>query len=489
MILKLNKYQKEAINKALKEDLFLIHGPFGTGKTTVLVALILELIKKGKKLLVTADSNTAVDNIVERLSQFTDKIVRVGNITRVSGRAKSFYLDELVKNNKFFSKLQEVKEKVDYMLKKRDAFQKPIPSLKRGLSDNQILRLAFVGKGARGISAQLIHSMANWIKYNKEYEVLREEYNLILNQIINDILKEKQVILTTNSSSALEILENQIFDYLIHDEASQSTEPSSIIPLVKCKKAIFAGDHKQLPPTVICEENEKMKVSLFERLMLLNKPSYQLRIQYRMNETLMEFPNKMFYNNSLIADDSVKDIKLSDLNEKIKEENDLVVNDIPLVFIDTEGKEKEKIAFSKSKYNLFEVELVDFVIGKLINFVKEEQISVISPYKEQVYKLKEKLKDKNIEVNTIDGFQGRENEVIILSLVRSNENEEIGFLKDYRRLNVALTRAKRKLIIIGDKKTLETDKVYKELFKFIKKKEKSKVEFHKTKLIKASELL
>ena len=467
---KLNKFQKEAVKKALNEDLFLIHGPFGTGKTTVLVALILKLLKKGKKILVTADSNTAVDNLVERLSKYTDEILRVGNITKLSEEAMKFYLDEAIKGHSVYSKIEELREKMNYVLKKRDSYQKPTPSIRRGLTDNQILRLAFIGKSSRGIDAKTIQSMANWIKYNREYEGLKEEFNLIFNKVIKDVIESKKVILTTNSSSALDILQDLGFDYLIHDEASQSTEPSSIIPLIKCRKAIFAGDHKQLPPTVICEENEKMKTSLFERLILLNKPSYQLRIQYRMNETLMEFPNKTFYNNTLIADDSVKNIKLSDLNPKIKEVNDLVVNDKPIIFIDTEGESKESISFSKSKFNLLEIEIIQKITQKLIQFVESDKISIISPYKEQVLRLKEKIKE--IEVNTVDGFQGRENEVIILSLVRSNKREEIGFLKDYRRLNVAITRAKRKLIVIGDSKTLSTDKIYNKFLKFVKQKEK-----------------
>lgn len=447
--------------------MFLIHGPFGTGKTTVLVDIILKLIKKGKRILVTADSNNAVDNLLEKLINYTDQVVRIGNLSKVSEKASLFYLDNLIKTESIYEKIKEVKERMEKVLKKRDKYLKPKPSLKRGLSEKDILRLAFLGKGARGIDEKTIRSMANWIKYNKEYEELKEEYNLYLNHAIKKIINNSKVILTTNSSSALEIIEDLSFDYLIHDEASQSTEPSSIIPLVKCRKAIFAGDHKQLPPTVICEDNEELKLSLFERLMMLEKPNYQLRIQYRMNELLMEFPNKTFYNNTLIADDSVKNIVLSDLNPKIKELNDNVVNDIPLIFIDTLGEEHEKISFSKSKFNLLEIDIVEKIVKKLKKFVDKNQISVISPYKEQVIKLKEKV---DVEVSTIDGFQGRENEIIVFSLVRSNKNEEIGFLKDYRRLNVAITRAKRKLIIIGDSNTLISDKIYKKFIDFVKKK-------------------
>ncbi len=477
MVLDLNIYQKEAIQNALKNELFLIHGPFGTGKTTVLVYLILELIKKGKKILVTADSNAAVDNIVEKLSKYTQNFVRIGNPSKIMEKSDilKYSLEEVIKKEELFRKIKELKEKLDKLEKKRNKYLKPTPSLRRGLTNEQIFKYAFIGKSARGVSVEKIRSMANWLRIDKEYKLIKEEYNLYLNKLIEKVLEEKQVILTTNSSSALEILENKVFDYLIHDEASQSTEPSSLVPLIKAKKAIFAGDHKQLPPTVLSND-DNLKYSLFERLMDLKKPNYQLRIQYRMNETLMEFPNNLFYNNTLIADKSVKNIKLSDLlSENIKEnvEDNIFLNDTPLIFVDVDSK--EKISISKSKFNINELKAVKDCLKNFENVLNLNLVGLITPYKEQYSLFKKELKEfieKGLEVNTVDGFQGREKEVILLSLVRANEKGEIGFLKDYRRLNVAITRAKRKLIVFGNSETLENDNIYKKWLKFIKKKGK-----------------
>jgi len=475
--LKLNKYQKEAIQNALKNDLFLIHGPFGTGKTTVLVYLILELIKRGKKILVTADSNTAVDNIVEKLSKYTENFVRIGNPSKIMEKNNIFKysLEEIIKKEDLFKKVKELKEKLDKLEKKRSKYLKPTPSLRRGLTNEQIFKYAFIGRSARGISIEKIKSMANWLRIDKEYKLIKEEYDLYLKKLIEKVLEEKQVILTTNSSSALEILENKFFDYLIHDEASQSTEPSSLIPLIKAKKVVFAGDHKQLPPTVLSED-DNLKYSLFERLIDLKKPNYQLKIQYRMNEVLMEFPNKLFYNNTLIADESVKNIKLSDLlDEKIKKkvEDNPFLNDHPLIFVDVDSK--EKISISKSKFNLDELKAVKNCLKDFKNVLDLKLIGLITPYKEQYALFKKELKgfiEKGLEISTIDGFQGKEKDIILLSLVRANEKGEIGFLKDYRRLNVAITRAKRKLIVFGNSETLESDNIYRKWINFIKKKGK-----------------
>ncbi len=471
----LNFYQQEAIKKALKNKLFLIHGPFGTGKTTVLVYLILELIKRSKKILVTADSNAAVDNIVEKLSKYTQNFVRIGNPNRIMEKNSilKYSLEEIIKNEELFGKIRELKEKLNKLEKKKSKYLKPNPSLRRGLTNEQIFKYAFIGKSGRGVSVEKIKSMANWLKIDKEYTLIKKEYDLYLNKLIDKVLEEKQVILTTNSSSALEILENKIFDYLIHDEASQSTEPSSLIPLIKAKNVVFAGDHKQLPPTILSED-EKLKYSLFERLIDLKKPNYQLRIQYRMNETLMEFPNRMFYNNNLLADESVKNIKLSDLlKEEVKDtvEDNIFLNDVPLIFIDIESK--EKISISGSKFNLDELKVVKDCLKDFKNVLDLRMIGLITPYKEQYSLFKKELVrfiERGLDVNTVDGFQGKEKEIILLSLVRANERGEIGFLRDYRRLNVAITRAKRKLIVFGNSNTLENDSVYKKWLRFIRKK-------------------
>ncbi|RMD46991.1 MAG: IGHMBP2 family helicase, partial [Aquificota bacterium] len=240
-----------------------------------------------------------------------------------------------------------------------------------------------------------------------------------------------------------------------------------LMPLIKAKKAVFAGDHKQLPPTVLNPEAKELSFTMFERFIDIYPISvYMLKIQYRMNELIMRFSSDMFYNGELIADENVKNIRLSDLTGK--EGNSPITDNTPVIFIDTEGKFLEEVKKgSKSKYNPKEAHVVKKVIDKIESFgINPKDIGVITPYKDHEDYLKKIIHD--VEVKTVDGFQGREKEIIIISLVRSNPNEEIGFLDDLRRLNVALTRAKRKLIIIGDSKTLSSNRTYKKLIEYIK---------------------
>lgn len=313
--------------------------------------------------------------------------------------------------------------------------------------------------------------MAKWIELQNQIKNLIEEKKKIENQIVDEILKTADVVLATNSTAGNEFLENRTFEVLVLDEASQSTEPSALIPLIKAKKVIMAGDHKQLPPTVLHPDAKDLSYTMFERFIdLYPEASYMLRIQYRMNDLIKEFPSKEFYNGELISHDSVKDIKLSDI-AKQKSDNP-ALDDTPIVFIDTKGKFMEKTRRgSFSKYNPEEAKFVKNLVEELKKMgIPSEDIGVITPYKDHEDYLKQLIPD--VEVKTVDGFQGREKEVIIISLVRSNPQEEIGFLEDLRRLNVALTRAKRKLILVGDAKTLSSNEVYKRLIEFIKEKGK-----------------
>jgi len=256
------------------------------------------------------------------------------------------------------------------------------------------------------------------------------------------------------------------------DEAAQAMEPSSLIPLVKAKQAIFAGDHKQLPPTILSND-VRLKVSMFERFSKIYPDAmHTLEIQYRMNEKINNFPSCEFYECKVKTHKSVKDITIKDLG--IAEDGSFGKNE-PVVFFDTCGKfmEKKKNS-SPSRYNPKEAEFVVALVEKLLSAgAKEEHIGIITPYKDHEEYIKRIIENEkemeNVEVKSVDGFQGREKEIIILSLVRANEKEEIGFLNDIRRLNVAITRAKRKLIIIGDAKTLSINKTYQNLIEYIKK--------------------
>ena len=235
-----------------------------------------------------------------------------------------------------------------------------------------------------------------------------------------------------------------------------------MIPIAKAHRFILAGDHKQLPPTIISERAGELEKTLFEELIkMYSFKSQLLNVQYRMNRLLMEFPNKEFYNNSLKSDLSVDDITISDLLGSEHDEE-------ALLFIDTsdiENNNEKHLKDSKSIVNILESEIAVSIANDYLNAgVDEEDIGIISPYADQVKIIQDKTP---VEVKTVDGFQGREKEIIIISTVRSNENGNIGFLKDLRRLNVAITRAKRKLIIIGNKNTLKNNPTYSRLIEFV----------------------
>ncbi len=465
---KLNEFQKEAVKRTVcSYPLFLIHGPPGTGKTTTLVETIYQHVKRGEKVLATADSNTAVDNIIEGLLNYSINVVRIGHPARLRKDLLNVSLDYKVQEHRDYEKLRMITDKIQELREKQEYYLKPTAQRRRGLTYEEIVNYAQSGIKVRGIKVKKLKDMANWIQINRKIKKLAKERDKIERKILREVLKEAQVVCTTNSTAGGDFLKNQKFDTVFIDEASQATEPSCLIPMVKAKKAVLAGDHKQLPPTVLNPEAKDLSYTLFERFIDLYKEvSYTLRVQYRMNEKIKEFPSREFYNNLLISDESVKDIKLSDITGKTSENP--ILSDNPIVFIDTKGEFPEKIKKgSMSKYNPKEAKLVKEVVKELIDFgVKPEDIGIITPYKDHEEYLKTLVKD--VEIHTVDGFQGREKEVIIISLVRSNPEEEIGFLDDVRRLNVAITRAKRKLIIIGDVNTLGKHDIYRKLIEYIK---------------------
>jgi predicted DNA helicase len=465
----LNESQNEALKKCINSEVFLIHGPPGTGKTTTLA----EVIKKhiGKKILVTADSNVAVDNLMEKLVDFN--IVRIGHPAKIESKLMKFSLDVRIRRDKRYKEVEKIVKKIDdlkYLQDKR--CKKPTPGRRRGMSDEEILSLAKEGKGKRGVKAEWIKEMAEWLKIQKNINKLYEEKNKIVEEIMNDILDNAEIIFATNSGAGGEFLENKKFDIVFIDEAAQAMEPSTLIPLIKAKQAIFAGDHKQLPPTILSND-KRLMVSLFERFTALYENIYYtLGIQYRMNEKINNFSSCEFYECKVKTYEKIKNITIEDLGIK---DDEIYGGYIPIVFIDTIGKFLEKSkSGSFSKYNPFEAEYVKNLVEKLLqNGAKEEDIGVITPYKDHEEYIKKIMKNE-VEVKSVDGFQGREKEIIIVSLVRANENEEIGFLNDIRRLNVAITRPKRKLIVIGDAKTLRVNKTYKDLIEYVKKEGKYK---------------
>ena len=459
----LNSSQKKAIENALAcENFFLIHGPFGTGKTRTLVELISQETRQNHKVLATAESNAAVDNILERLMENKKlKLTRLVHPQRVSKHNISQTLAFKVENHKLNKKIKKIHKKIDNMIEKRRVHTKPTPQYRRGYGDYDILHMASKGKGGRGISSEKMKSMAKWIEINQEIGEAHDDIKRIESRMIKDIIDSSDVILATNSSAALEAIARVKFDVAIIDEASQATIPSVLIPIAKAHRFILAGDHKQLPPTIISDRAGELSKTLFEELIRTYPfKSQLLNIQYRMNSLLMKFPNQEFYNNGLESDESVDDITINDILNSSHEEE-------ALLFIDTSDVDREgetHLKDSKSIINNLEAETSASIAGDYINAgIDEDDIGIISPYADQVKIIQEMTP---VEVKTVDGFQGREKEIIIISTVRSNDDGNIGFLKDLRRLNVAITRAKRKLIIIGNTDTLKDNPTYERLIRF-----------------------
>ena len=459
----LNDSQKTAIENALScENFYLIHGPFGTGKTRTLVELISQETRQNHKVLATAESNAAVDNILERLMENKKlKLTRLGHPQRVSKHNITQTLAYKVENHKLNKKIKKIHQKINNLTEKRSVHTKPTPQYRRGMSDYDILYNASKGKSNRGVSAEKMKSMAQWIEYNQQIDELHDEIKRVENKMIRDIIETSDVILSTNSSAALESIARTKFDVVIIDEASQATIPSVLIPIAKAHRFILAGDHKQLPPTIISDKAHELEKTLFEELIKIYPFKSQiLNVQYRMNSLLMKFPNAEFYNNSLKSDSSVDDITINDIIKSNKKED-------ALLFVDTSQADVEgekHLKDSKSIINKLEADIaVELAADYLNDGLNEDEIGIISPYADQVKIIQDRTP---VEVKTVDGFQGREKEIIIISTVRSNNDGNIGFLRDLRRLNVAITRAKRKLIIIGNRNTLMHNPTYARLIEF-----------------------
>lgn len=427
----LNNTQKEAIKRSLNsQHFFLIHGPFGTGKTKTLVEIILQEAKLKKKILVSADSNAAVDNIAERLIDKNLNITRIGNDDKINSKIKKYSLTFKTKKHPYYQKIIENKNKLSELHEKLDKTR----------------------------------NMETWKVNQLKFEIKQkyQENQNIQNTIHKEILKKSQIILTTNTSAALEVLADCHFKVAIIDEASQTTIPSVLIPISKADKFILAGDPKQLPPTVT-SNNDELKETLFE-LLQNNFPQQQkmLNEQNRMNEKLMEFPNNEFYDGKLKCGEKSK-------NYFLDENQDPYYPKSPILFIDTsldKNNGEKQHDESTSLYNTLESEIASKIANRYIQNVPESQIGIITPYADQVNLIKNHV---SVNVDTVDGFQGNEKDVIIISMVRSNKSKDIKFVADPKRLNVTLTRARKKLIIIGNAKTLKREPIYRRLIEFCEK--------------------
>lgn len=478
---KLDPSQTRAVRRGLNTDsFFCIHGPPGTGKTTTLASLTEELVAEDKKVLATAASNTAVDNMVEFLTDKDLKVVRVGHPARITPFLRKVSLDYRVQDNPKYEKSRELREEAQELQNEQESYQFPSGRYRRGMSDIHIHQLAEKGSGSRGVSRKKIREMSRWLELQEEIDRLYERSKELEDEAIDEVIESSDVVCTTNSTAGSELMEDRAFDVTVIDEATQATEPSCLIPMNKSNRVVFAGDHKQLPPTVLAKEaREALQVTAFEKL--VDRAGDEIRemllTQFRMHEDIMEFSNKRFYRGNLKADTSVAQHTLVDLGvdpdsldtsvEPIKRSID---PEEPVVFLDTaekNGKERQRPG-SHSRENELEADLVARITSRLLKPLDPKEIGIISPYDDQVSILSSRIEKEHLEVKTVDGFQGREKEVIIISFVRSNPENELGFLTDVRRLNVSLTRAKRKLIMVGDSSTLASHETYASLLDFVR---------------------
>lgn len=477
----LNKSQQEAVKSALAAaDFFLVHGPPGTGKTTTAIEILQQAVAKDQNILATADSNTAVDNIVERLVEQDVEVLRVGHPVRVNPLLREHTLDYVIEDHPKYQQAVKLREEAYDLLDQQDEHIHPSGRWRRGMSNQQIKSLAEDGKGSRGVPPEKIESMAEWLKLQDEIDELFSKVERLEDEAVQELIAGADVVCSTNSTAGSEVLSGQEFDLLVVDEATQATEPSALIPLTKAKKIVLAGDHKQLPPTILNEEAKQkgLAKSLFERLLEVHGSGIKqvLTLQYRMNQDIMNFSNRQFYDGQLEAAPAVKNWKLDDLDIELPPGDspaEQALNcDQMIAFLDTCGMEVAE--HSKKDSTSVQNEMEADLVAEIVEQVKRtgidlKEAAVITPYQDQVELIDRLVNNEKLEIDTVDGFQGREKEIIIFSLVRNNERNQIGFLKDVRRLNVSLTRAKKKLIIIGDSNTVTSHQVYNNLINYVEK--------------------
>ncbi len=445
----LNESQSKAVDKILSaNELAIVHGPPGTGKTTTLIQAIKALIKQeNQKILVVAPSNTAVDLLSEKLSQEGLNVLRVGNPARVSERLQKLTLEAKMAEHDYLKETKRLKKQAMEFKNMAHKYKKSF------------------GKSERDQRKAL---------FDEAHKIMKEVGNTE-QYIIDDIVSKTQVVTATLVGANHYTIRNLAYNTVVIDEAGQALEPACWIPILKAKKVILAGDHCQLSPTIKSNEAARTGLSetLLEKCIKLHPEAVTLlEEQYRMNSTIMGYSSKIFYQDKLKAHESVAKSLLFD-------------HDFPLLFIDTAGcgfEEKlegtsstnpDEAAFAFKHINLFINEL-----SKKYTLENFPNIAVISPYKQQINLLKNQFEHspdlqkykENISVNTIDSFQGQERDVVYISLTRSNDKGEIGFLSDIRRMNVAMTRARKKLVVIGDSATLGQHAFYADFIEYAEKK-------------------
>ena len=436
----LNASQEKAVNQVLcAKEVAVVHGPPGTGKTTTLVEAVYETLHRENQVMVSAQSNTAVDWIAEKLVDRGIPVLRIGNPTRVNDKMLAFTYERRFEAHSDYPELWQIRKTIREMTGRLR---------KSGREDRERLHNQLTKLRVRATGLEI--------------------------RIDTELFTEARVIACTLVGAARRGLERKRFSSLFIDEAAQAIEAACWIAISRADRVILAGDHCQLPPTIKCIEAARggLGRTLLEKV-VLHKPETVslLKIQYRMHEDIMRFPSRWFYHDELEAAPEVKYRGILDF-------------DTPVSWIDTSelDLQEKAVAEGTGRLNTGEAELL---VRELKNYMErigirrilEEHIDfgVISPYRAQVHYLRHLLKKEPffrpcrrlITVHTVDGFQGQERDVIMISLVRANEKGQIGFLRDLRRMNVAITRARMKLLILGEAVTLTRHPFYRELYEYI----------------------
>ena len=463
----LNPTQERAVNEVLwAKDVAIVHGPPGTGKTTTLVEAINETLMRETQVLVCAQSNMAVDWISEKLVDRGVNVLRIGNPTRVNDKMLGFTYERRFESHPDYPQLWAIRKAIRELRKNR----------KKG-SEN----------------------------YHQKMERLKSRAAEIEIRINSELFGEARVIACTLVGSAHRLLEGMKFGTLFIDEAAQALEAACWIPMRRASRVILAGDHCQLPPTVksIAALRAGLGKTLMERI-AENKPEVVtlLKIQYRMNDEIMRFSSDWFYGGKVESAPQIKYRSVLDYDHPItwidtsNEENQITIEgeDVPEDSASTSSSvsaanqnsglnfKEQFVGESFGRINKAEAELTLLTLAEYFTKIGKQRVlsesidvGIISPYRAQVQYLKKLIKKyeffkpyrRLISVNTVDGFQGQERDVILISLVRSNDEGQIGFLKDLRRMNVAMTRARMKLIILGNKDTMTKHPFYKKLWEYV----------------------